>query len=114
MFEDAVFRALGESVRREMLLWIAGQAHGPSLSEVSRRFGMSRQGATKHLRILKEAGLIAEQQHGRERRCRVETGPLLSVREWLSGLERPPARPDPDVSPVRARSDTIVDEDFPL
>lgn len=54
-----------------------------SVHEVADQFPMSRPAISKHLKILREAGLVAERSEGRERIYSIEEGPLLTVRSWL-------------------------------
>ena len=49
---------------------------------------MSRPAVSQHLRILLDAGLVAEQRHGRERRYRFVPERLAPVRDWLAQYER--------------------------
>ena len=49
---------------------------------------MSRTAVSKHLRILKEAGLVEERRVGRETRYRLQPEPLLEVKRWLAYWER--------------------------
>jgi len=49
---------------------------------------MSRPAVSQHLRILLDAGLVAEQRHGRERRYRLVPEQLGPVRDWIAHYER--------------------------
>lgn len=57
-----------------------------SVHEVADEFPMSRPAISKHLRILREAGLVAERASGRERIYAMEMEPLHSIRSWLAKL----------------------------
>ncbi len=57
-----------------------------SVHEVADEFPMSRPAISKHLRILREAGLVAERAAGRERIYAMEMEPLHSIRNWLAKL----------------------------
>ncbi len=57
-----------------------------SVQEVAAQFPMSRPAISKHLRILREAGLVAERAEGRARIYSIDTEPLKSIRAWLSKL----------------------------
>ena len=49
---------------------------------------MSRQGVTKHLKILESAGLIHIQSQGRERFCIADAKPLQEISGWLKFYEQ--------------------------
>ena len=54
-----------------------------SVHEVAEQFPMSRPAISKHLKILREAGLVVERSEGRERIYAIDSGPLRSVHRWL-------------------------------
>lgn len=54
-----------------------------SVSELSAPLSISRQAVTKHLNVLQEAGLIAVEWQGRERRHRLRAEPLKAIDDWL-------------------------------
>jgi DNA-binding transcriptional ArsR family regulator len=59
-----------------------------SVNTIAGQFQMSRPAVSQHLRILLDAGLVAEQRHGRERRYRLVPARLAAVRDWLAHYER--------------------------
>ncbi len=59
-----IFAALGDPVRLELVARIG--AEGQSISDLTRGLPMTRQGATKHLRVLEAGGLIRSERRGRE------------------------------------------------
>jgi DNA-binding transcriptional ArsR family regulator len=83
---DTVFRALADSTRRGMLARLAlGEK---SVGELAEPFAMSFAGASKHVKVLEEAGLISREVRGRTHICRLEPGPLASADQWLRHYER--------------------------
>lgn len=83
---DIVFRALGDSTRRGMLASLAlGER---SISELAEPFEMSFAGASKHVKVLEDAGLVRREVRGRTHVCRIEAGPLASADQWLRHYER--------------------------
>lgn len=81
---DAGLKAIADSTRREILgLLKEGQR---SVLEIAEQFPVSRPAISKHLRILKEAGLVLETPSGRQRLYTLETGPLDRLRVWLAGF----------------------------
>ena len=83
---DIIFRALGDATRRGMLASLAlGEK---SVGELAEPFAMSFAGASKHVKVLEEAGLIRREVRGRTHVCRLEPGPLASADQWLRHYER--------------------------
>ena len=83
---DAVFHALGDATRRQMLRDLAiGER---TVSELAQPFAMSLAAASKHIKVLEGAGLIRREVRGRTHVCRLEPGPLASAHEWLGFYER--------------------------
>ena len=81
-----VFAAISHPARRHMLDLFTEADH--SVNAVARHFKMSRPAVSQHLRVLRDAGLVTEQRHGRERRYHFVPERLGSVREWLAQYER--------------------------
>ena len=72
--EDAVFRALADGTRRRILLVLGGgEMH---VTDVAAEFAVSRPAVSKHLAVLKRAGLVTERRVGRERRYSIAPGAL--------------------------------------
>lgn len=68
-------------------------SRGPaSAGELAALLPISRPGASRHLRVLREAGLVEVRQDGQRRVYALCTEPLDDVDEWLSHY-RAPARP---------------------
>jgi DNA-binding transcriptional ArsR family regulator len=59
-----------------------------SVSALAEHFQMSRPAVSQHLRILREAGLVTEERHGRQRRYHFVPERLGPVRDWLAQYER--------------------------
>jgi DNA-binding transcriptional ArsR family regulator len=84
---DHVFTALASPARRELLRLLLDEGAQPA-GRLAERFDMSRPSVSEHLKVLKDAGLVAESRRGRERHYRLEAGPLMEIRDWLSPYER--------------------------
>ncbi|UCU95849.1 ArsR/SmtB family transcription factor [Hydrogenophaga taeniospiralis] len=82
---DAVFHALGDSTRRQMLRELA-QADR-TVGELAAPFAISLAAASKHVKALENAGLIRREVRGRTHVCRLNPGPLASANEWLRYYE---------------------------
>jgi DNA-binding transcriptional ArsR family regulator len=87
MTDGDVFAALASPVRRE-LLGLLRQHSGLPVQELAAHFAMSRPSVSEHLKVLREAGLVSEQKHGRQRRYRLEAAPLQQVSQWLGPYEQ--------------------------
>ena len=83
---DAVFHALGDATRRQMLRDLAGGER--TVGQLAEPFAISLAAASKHIKALESAGLIRREVRGRTHICRLEPGPLASAHEWLSFYER--------------------------
>lgn len=59
-----------------------------SIGELAEPFAMSFAGASKHVKVLEEAGLIRREVRGRTHWCHLEPGPLASADHWLRHYER--------------------------
>lgn len=83
---DRVFVALANPVRRELLEILARQSL--SAGELSERFELSRPAVAEHLKVLREAGLVADESRGRHRIYRLTAEPLAELNEWLHPFEK--------------------------
>lgn len=83
---DETFAALAHPVRRHLLDLLAeGERPVKALAEP---FAMSRPAVSQHLRVLLDAGLVAERRSGRERLYHIEPERLYDAQEWLRSYER--------------------------
>lgn len=83
---SSVFHALGDATRRRMLRELSRGER--TVSELAQPFSISLAAASKHIKVLENAGLIRREVRGRTHLCRLEPGPLASAHEWLSFYER--------------------------
>ncbi|WP_040338750.1 ArsR/SmtB family transcription factor [Candidatus Blastococcus massiliensis] len=73
--------ALADPVRREL---VALLAHGEvSAGELADRFPVSRPAVSRHLRVLREAGLVRSRTEGRHRLYALDPRPLREIDDWL-------------------------------
>lgn len=80
------FNAVAEPRRRELL-----EAMGPrelSVTEIVQRLGWNQPMVSKHLKVLKEVGLVRERRAGRQRLYRVNAGRLKQIHEWLAPFQK--------------------------
>jgi DNA-binding transcriptional ArsR family regulator len=84
---DLVFSALGNTTRRALLGLMVTEGERP-VAELAEHFEISRPSVSEHLKVLKDAGLVAERRAGRQRFYRVEPEPLLRARSWFDTYEQ--------------------------
>ena len=84
---EAVFEALADPTRRG-ILELLRRRDVMTAGEIAGAFPrISRPAASRHLRILRAAGLVAAQEIGREWHYRLEPGPLQAMQEqWLAAF----------------------------
>jgi DNA-binding transcriptional ArsR family regulator len=88
MSMDAIFKALADSVRRE-LLDALHRRNGQTLGELCEGYDMTRQAVMKHLAILQEANLVATLKRGREKLHYLNPVPIHEIAErWIGKFER--------------------------
>lgn len=80
------FHAIADPTRRRLLELLAERER--PVNSLSEAFTMTRPAISQHLRILREAGLVAERRVGRERQYRLRAEPLREVSEWVNQYER--------------------------
>ena len=83
---NSVFHALGDATRRRMLRELAEGER--SVGQLAEPFDISLAAASKHIKVLENAGLIRREVRGRTHLCRLDPGPLASAQQWLSFYER--------------------------
>ncbi len=76
-----VFQAIADPTRRMIILKLS---RGPlNIAQISKDFGISRQGIAKHIRVLSECGMVAVTQKGREQFCEAQINKLDEVIDWV-------------------------------
>ena len=82
---DTIFRALADPTRRGMLANLAlGEQ---SIGELAEPYAMSLAGASKHVKVLEDAGLLSRRKTGRTHICSLEAEPLAEAERWLRQWE---------------------------
>lgn len=77
-----VFDAIADPTRRRLIRLLAEEGELP-LHELTVQFPMGRTAVSKHLTILKEAGLVLDRKVGRETRFRLNAAPLREIQDWV-------------------------------
>jgi DNA-binding transcriptional ArsR family regulator len=75
------FELVAEPTRRRILDLLRERAR--SVGELVKLLGLSQPGVSKHLRLLREAGLVQVRRDGRRRWYELDPEPLTELDEWL-------------------------------
>ncbi len=81
-----VFNAIAERQRREILVLLRDGER--PVNEVAQELGMAQPGASKHLRVLREVGLVRDRRLGKQRLYGLDAEGLRQVHEWTGGFEQ--------------------------
>lgn len=77
-----VFAALGDATRLQLVARLsAGQPQ--SIAQLTDGLGLTRQGVTKHLKILEQVGVVDSHREGRETRFKLSPEPIVAVQGYL-------------------------------
>jgi DNA-binding transcriptional ArsR family regulator len=79
-----VFQVLAEPRRRELLALLADDER--TAGDLAKRFDVTRQAVSQHLRVLLAAGLIHERREGTRRWYRARPEGLADVRAYLEAM----------------------------
>ncbi len=74
-------QALGDPIRRDLLALLADGDR--TAGELAAPFAVSRPAISRHLRVLRESGLVRVRAEGRLRRYALDPAPLRQLDEWL-------------------------------
>lgn len=80
--EAQLFAALGDSTRLQLIDRL-GTGETNSISTLSKGLKLSRQGVTKHLQVLENAGVVKSRRVGRELRFALQPEALTPLQEYL-------------------------------
>jgi len=84
---DEVAGAIADPVRREILVML-GQGR-LSAGEIAERFVISRPAVSRHLRVLKQSGLVRDELVGRQRFYELDAEQFTELATWLAQFRRP-------------------------
>jgi DNA-binding transcriptional ArsR family regulator len=82
---NLVFQAIADPTRREILCLLRRSPR--RVGEIAANFSTSRPAISKHLRLLRAAGLVVSRQDGTARICNLNAKPLRAVNGWLQDYE---------------------------
>lgn len=85
---DDVAGAIADPVRRRILEMLRDEAR-LSAGQIAERFAISRPAVSRHLRVLRESGLVRDELVGRQRFYVLDASRLTPLARWLAGFDRP-------------------------
>ena len=81
-----VFNAVAEPRRRQILDALA--ARESPVNDLVSRLGLAQPQVSKHLRVLREVGLVEVREEGRQRMYRLNGRSLKPIHDWVKSYER--------------------------
>ena len=80
------FQAIADPVRRDIIELLSKEML--TVNEVAENFDISRPAISKHLKILKECGIIEIRKKGREQFCRIQPSSLIPAFIWIEQYQK--------------------------
>ena len=81
-----VFQAIADPNRRAIIGLLANQKL--TVNAVAEHFSISRPAVSRHIKILKECGLVVVLRQGRERYCEVRLDKLNEITDWIEQYQK--------------------------
>lgn len=81
---DRVFKAIADPTRREIFHALVVASVAMPITQIAQQFDISRQGVTKQIKVLEDAGLISSNSKGRERFCQANPKQLQLITDWIA------------------------------
>lgn len=82
---DALFRALADPTRRALFERLCRKGE-QTVGALTMRAGISQPAVSKHLAVLKQAGLVLDRQEGRQTHYSAHLGALAPLIDWTSQM----------------------------
>ncbi|MEO8262111.1 MAG: metalloregulator ArsR/SmtB family transcription factor [Pseudolysinimonas sp.] len=79
-----IFDVLADGTRRDLLNRLERHAGEVSVSELVTELGISQPTVSKHLKVLREHGLVAVREEGQHRYYRLDRAPFAEFESWLA------------------------------
>src|SRR5918997_6458020 len=98
MLAGVSFAVLAEPSRRDILDLLRDGER--TVSELVERLDLSQPGVSKHLRVLRDAGLVEARADAQRRYYRLRPEPLAEIDDWLAPYPPPWGRPLDDPAPA--------------
>lgn len=100
---STVFDLLADETRREILTFLRDAPGGVSVGDIVDKLGVSQPTVSKHLRVLREGGLISVREEGQRRFYSLERAPFEPVEQWITTF----AEASPAQQPGPASADEV-------
>ena len=83
---DARFAALADATRRAIVARLArGEA---TVGELAAPFAVTQQAISRHVRVLRECGLVEQRVDGQRRPCRLNAARMSELGDWIAEQQR--------------------------
>jgi DNA-binding transcriptional ArsR family regulator len=102
------FNAVAEPRRREILTYLAGSEH--PVTEIVAALGLEQPSVSKHLRVLRDVGLVRMRCRGRQKLYRTNAAAIRPLHEWAATFERYWQH---QLNRVKELAETTVRQDLP-
>jgi ArsR family transcriptional regulator, arsenate/arsenite/antimonite-responsive transcriptional repressor len=79
-----IFDVLADGTRRELLTRLERRAGEVSVSELVTELGISQPTVSKHLKVLREHGLVSVREEGQHRYYKLDRSPFAAFESWLA------------------------------
>ena len=86
-----IFDVLADGTRRELLTRLHTRGGEVSVSELVTELGISQPTVSKHLKVLRDHGLVTVRDEGQHRYYRLDPAPLADLEDWLARFVGGPA-----------------------
>lgn len=81
-----IFNAVAEPRRRQILVFLAGQER--PVNDIVHAVGMEQPAVSKHLRVLRDVGLVRMRRNGRHKLYQTEANAIRPMHEWAAYFEQ--------------------------
>lgn len=81
-----VFNAIAASARRDILVYLAPEER--AVTDIAVQLGLTQPSVSKHLKVLREVGLVHVKREGRQVFYRTNAAALQPLHEWTRTFER--------------------------
>ncbi len=85
---NKIFKAIADPTRREIFHVLVLATTALSITQIAGQFNISRQGITKHIMLLHDAGMLEIESIGREKYCQANLSALNEIRDWLAFYDK--------------------------
>lgn len=82
---DALFRALADPTRRAIFEWLCRDGD-QTVTALTAQARVSQPAVSKHLGVLKQAGLVRDRREGRQTHYSAQPGALTPLIDWTSQM----------------------------